>query len=160
MTGGFGFRFYYKRWSANMQFNYRYGSKILNLAKMNAENMYSNNNQSYAVNWRWRTEGDITTIPRALHYAGYNFLGSDRFVEDGSFCRLNYVQISYNFTPELLKKVGAKTAYISVSGNNIFNWTRYSGVDPEVGYGGYGLSADNAQTPRARYFTGSLSITF
>ncbi len=160
VTGGFGFRFYYKRWSANMQFNYRYGSKILNLAKMNAENMYSNNNQSYAVNWRWRTEGDITTIPRALHYAGYNFLGSDRFVEDGSFCRLNYVQISYNFTPELLKKVGAKTAYISVSGNNIFNWTRYSGVDPEVGYGGYGLSADNAQTPRARYFTGSLSITF
>ena len=160
VTGGFGFRFYYKRWSANMQFNYRYGSKILNMAKMNAENMYSNNNQSYAVNWRWRTEGDLTTIPRALHYAGYNYLGSDRFVEDGSFCRLNYVQVSYNFTPGLLKKIGAKTAYISVSGNNIINWTRYSGVDPEVGYGGYGLSTDYSQTPRARYFTGSLSITF
>jgi TonB-linked SusC/RagA family outer membrane protein len=160
VTGGFGFRLYYKRWSANLQFNYRYGSKILNMAKMNAENMYSNNNQSYAVNWRWRTEGDETIIPRALHYAGYNFLGSDRFVENGSFCRLNFVQITYNFKPEWLKKLGVNSAYASLSANNLLNWTRYSGVDPEVGYGGYGLSTDNSQTPRARYFTASMSITF
>ena len=160
VTGGFGFRLYWKRWSANMQFNYRYGSKILNIAKMNAENMYSNNNQSYAVNWRWRTEGDDTVIPRALHYAGYNFLGSDRFVEDGSFCRLNYVQISYNFHSEWLKKFGANSAYVSLSGNNLLLWTRYSGVDPEVGYGGYGLSTDSSQTPRSRYFTASMSVTF
>lgn len=160
VTGGFGFRFYYGRWSANVQFNYRYGSRILNMARMNAENMYSNNNQSYAVNWRWRTEGDDTTIPRALHYAGYNYLGSDRFVEDGSFCRLNYAQVSYSFPPAWMKRLGAQSAYVSVSGNNLLNWTRYSGVDPEVGYGSYGLSSDYSQTPRARYFTASLSVTF
>lgn len=160
VTGGFGFRLNYRRWSLNAQFNYRYGSKILNIAKMNAENMYSNNNQSFAVNWRWRTEGDVTSIPRALHYAGYNFLGSDRFVENGSFCRFNYLQISYNFTPEFMKRIGAKSAYVSLSGNNLVNWTKYSGVDPEVGYGGYGLSTDASQTPRAKYFTCSMSITF
>lgn len=160
VTGGFGFRLNYGRWSMNAQFNYRYGSKILNIAKMNAENMYSNNNQSFAVNWRWRTEGDVTSIPRALHYTGYNFLGSDRFVEDGSFCRFNYLQITYNFTPQLMKRIGAKSAYVSLSGNNLAVWTRYSGVDPEVGYGGYGLSTDASQTPRARYFTCSMSITF
>jgi len=130
------------------------------MARMNAENMYSNNNQSYAVNWRWRTEGDDTLIPRALHYAGYNFLGSDRFVEDGSFCRLNYAQISYSFPPAWMKRIGAQGGYVSLSGNNLLNWTRYSGVDPEVGYGSYGLSSDYAQTPRARYFTASLSVTF
>jgi hypothetical protein len=70
LTGGFGMRFNYKRWSLNMQFNYRYCSKVLNIAKMNAENMHNNNNQSYAVNWRWRTEADVTGIPRALHLAG------------------------------------------------------------------------------------------
>ena len=143
-----------------MQFNYRYGSKVLNIAKMNAENMHNNNNQSYAVNWRWRTEGDVTTIPRALHDYGYNFLGSDRFVEDGSFCRLNYLQLSYSLSPEFAKRIGVKNAMLSVSANNLFNWTRYSGVDPEVGYGGYGLSTDNSQTPRAKYFTCRLNVTF
>ena len=159
-TGGFGLRLFYKRWSMNMQFNYRYGSKVLNMAKMNAENMYSNNNQSYAVNWRWRTEGDVTSIPRALHNAGYNFLGSDRFVEDGSFCRLNYLQLSYSLDPEIAKKMGIRKATLSMSANNLFNWTRYSGVDPEVGYGGMGLSTDNSQTPRAKSFTCRLNVTF
>ena len=159
-TGGFGLRFFYKRWSMNMQFNYRYGSKVLNIAKMNAENMYDNNNQSYAVNWRWRTEGDVTSIPRALHQAGYNFLGSDRFVEDGSFCRLNYLQIGYNLDPEIAKRLGVKNAMLSISANNLFNWTRYSGVDPEVGYGGYGLSTDNSKTPRPKSFTCRLNVTF
>ena len=159
-TGGFGLRFFYKRWSMNAQFNYRYGSKILNIAKMNAENMYDNNNQSYAVNWRWRTEGDITTIPRALHQAGYNFLGSDRFVEDGSFCRLNYLQVGYSLDPSIAKRLGVKSAMLSLSANNLFNWTRYSGVDPEVGYGGYGLSTDNSKTPRAKSFTCRLNVTF
>ena len=162
-TGGFGLRFFYKRWSMNMQFNYRYGSKVLNRAKMNAENMYDNNNQSYAVNWRWRTEGDEGDgycLPRALHQHGYNFLGSSRFVEDGSFCRLNYLQLSYNLSPELAKRMGVKSAMFSVSANNLFNWTRYSGVDPEVGYGGYGLSEDNSKTPRAKYFTCRLNVTF
>ena len=160
VTGGFGLRFFYKRWSMNMQFNYRYGSKVLNMAKMNAENMHSNSNQSYAVNWRWRTEGDLTTIPRALHNAGYNFLGSDRFVEDGSFCRLNYLQLSYSLGTEVAKRLGIRKATLSMSANNLFNWTRYSGVDPEVGYGGYGLSTDNSQTPRAKSFTCRLNVTF
>lgn len=160
VTGGFGFRIFYKRFSMNAQFNYRYGSKIINRAKMNAENMYSNNNQSYAVNWRWRTEGDVTSIPRALYNYGYNYLGSDRFVEDGSFVRLNYLQFSYSVNPTKLKPLGLQSINLSVSANNLFCWTNYSGVDPEVGYGSYGLSEDSSQTPRSKYFTGSISITF
>lgn len=160
VTGGFGVRFNYKRWDLNVQFNYRYGSKVLNIAKMNAENMIGTDNQSYAVNWRWRTEGDVTTIPRALYNKGYNFLGSDRFVEDGSFCRLNYIQLRYTFPSEMLKRWNLTGASVSANANNLFLWTRYSGVDPEVGYGGMGLSTDNSKTPRPKSFRFNINVTF
>ena len=159
-TGGFGFKLKWGRLSWNNQFNFRYGNKVVNKARMNAENMYSNNNQSRAVNWRWRVEGDITTIPRALRQHGYNWLGSDRFVEDGSFIRLNYSQISYAFAPSTLKQFGINRLSLYVSANNLFCLTKYSGADPEVGYGSYGISADNAQTPRAKSFTAGVTVQF
>ena len=159
-TGGFGFKLHYGRWSLNSQFNFRYGNKIINAARMNAEKMYDNNNQSAAVNWRWRVEGDITEIPRALRQAGYNYLGSDRFVEDGSFIRLNYAQLSYSFDPKLIKKIGLTQLSFYVSANNLFCLTKYSGADPEVGYGSMGIVTDNAQTPRSKSFTGGVTIQF
>lgn len=160
ITGGFGFRLRYGRFSINNQFNFRVGNKVVNRARMNAENMYSNNNQSMAVCWRWRVEGDETPIPRALYNYGYNWLGSDRFVEDGSFLRLNYSQFSYNVDPKVIKAYGLSQLSISVSASNLFLLTRYSGVDPEVGYGSYGIATDNAQTPRSKSFTASLTASF
>ena len=159
-TGGFGFKLHFGRLTWNNQFNFRYGNKIINKARMNAENMYSNNNQSRAVLWRWRVEGDIAQIPRALYNYGYNWLGSDRFVEDGSFIRLNYSQLSYALSPKVLKKFGLSQLSLYVSANNLFVLTKYSGADPEVGYGGYGVVTDNAQTPRAKSFTGGITISF
>ena len=160
LTGGFGFRLSFGRFSWNNQFNFRYGNKIVNRARMNVENMYSNNNQSRAVNWRWRVEGDETEIPRALRQTGYNWLGSDRFVEDGSFIRLNYSQLSYSFDPKLIKKLGLTQLSLYVSANNLFCLTKYSGADPEVGYGSFGIATDYAQTPRAKSFTGGVTIKF
>ena len=159
-TGGFGFKLHWGRLTWNNQFNFRYGNKIINKARMNAENMYSNNNQSRAVLWRWRVEGDIAPIPRALYNYGYNWLGSDRFVENGSFIRLNYTQLSYALSPKTLKKFGLSQVSLYVSANNLFVLTKYSGADPEVGYGGYGVVTDNAQTPRARSFTGGITVSF
>ena len=159
-TGGFGFKLNFGRLSWNNQFNFRYGNKIINAARMNVENMYSNNNQSRAVNWRWRVEGDITEIPRALRQTGYNYLGSDRFVEDGSFVRLNYTQISYSVDPKLVKKYGLSQLNFYVSANNLFVLTKYSGADPEVSYGSMGVVTDGAKTPRAKSFTGGVTIQF
>ncbi len=153
-TGGFGFKLNWGRLSWNNQFNFRYGNKIINRARMNVENMYSNNNQSRAVNWRWRVEGDITEIPRALRQAGYNYLGSDRFLEDGSFIRLNYSQISYSLDPKIIKKWGLSQLSFYVSANNLFVLTKYSGADPEVD------REDNAQTPRSKSFTAGLTVQF
>ena len=160
LTGGFGFKLSWGRLSWNNQFNFRYGNKVINAARMNAESMYGNNNQSRAVNWRWRVEGDITEIPRALHDYGYNWLASDRFVEDGSFLRLNYTSINYTLDPALVKKWGLSQVSVFVSGTNVFNLTKYSGADPEVGYGGYGIVTDNAQTPRSKNFSAGATIQF
>lgn len=160
ITGGFGVKFKYGRWTLNNQFNFRYGNKIINANRMNAENMYTNANQSRAVNHRWRVEGDIAEIPRALHQAGYNWLGSDRFVEDGSFLRLNYVQLSYSFPTKIIKKLGMSQLSVNISAQNVFCITKYSGADPEVSYGGYGVVTDNAQTPRAKSITGGITIQF
>ena len=159
-TGGFGFKLNFGRLSWNNQFNFRYGNKIINKARMDVENMYSNNNQSRAVNWRWRVEGDITEMPRALRQTGYNYLGSDRFVEDGSFIRLNYTQVSYSLDPKLLKKLGLSQLSFYVSANNLFVLTKYSGADPEVSYGSMGITTDAAKTPRSKSFTGGITIQF
>ena len=159
-TGGWGFKLAYDRWQLNTQFSFRVGYNIINAARMRAENMYSNNNQSIAVNWRWRVEGDEAQIPRALYKEGYNWLGSDRFMEKGSYMRLNYMQLSYSVDPKILKKYGLTQLSLYLSANNLFCLTSYSGADPEVSYGGYGVVTDNARTPRAKEFTLGATIQF
>ena len=163
LTGGFGFTLNYARWKLNTQFNYRVGNKILNLARLDAEAMSTNNNQSKAVNYRWRKEGDVTTIPRAMYGSStnYNTLVSDRFVEDGSFLRLNYLQLSYSFDPKTIKKaIGINRLSLYASANNLFILTRYKGVDPEVSYGGYGAAVDGGQTPRSKSYTLGVTVDF
>ena len=164
VTGGWGFKLQYGRWSWNNQFNFRVGNKIINNARMNAENMYTNNNQSTAVNWRWRIEGDIAPIPRALSNnggkGGYNWLGSDRFVEKGSFMRLNYTQLSYSFDPKLIKNWGLTQLSLYLSANNVFCLTGYSGADPEVSWNNFGEAIDYGRTPRARSFTLGVTVQF
>ena len=105
-------------------------------------------------------EGQQAEIPRALYNKGYNYLGSDRFVEDGSFMRLNFMQLSYSFNPKSLKRFGLNQLSIFLSANNLFCLTNYSGADPEVGYGGLGVVYDDAKTPRARSFTARVMIGF
>jgi len=163
LTGGFGFTLNYNRWKLNTQFNYRIGNKILNLARLDAEAMINNNNQSQAVNYRWRKEGDVTSIPRAMYgtTASYNTLVSDRFVEDGSFLRLNYIQLSYAFDQKVIKKaLGVNRLSFYASANNLFLLTKYTGVDPEVNYGSYGAATDTGQTPRAKSFTLGITVDF
>jgi TonB-linked SusC/RagA family outer membrane protein len=158
VNGGFGPTFRYKSFTCNMFFNFRYGNKIINAARMNAENMFYDNNQSIAVNWRWRKDGDVTNMPRALHKWGYNWLGSDRYVEDGSFLRFKYLQFAYSFPPALLKPIGIKKANAYINFNNVAVWSKYTGVDPEVGYGSLGVSSDNNSTPRSKDVTLGISI--
>jgi TonB-linked SusC/RagA family outer membrane protein len=158
LSGGFGPTFRYKNLSCNMFFNFRYGNKIVNRARMWAENMYGNDNQSTAVNWRWRKDGDVTNMPRALYNYGFNWLGSDRYVEDGSFLRFKYLTFNYTVPSANLKKYNINKMNLYLTFNNIFVLTKYTGVDPEVGYGNLGSSFDDAKTPRSKDLTLGITI--
>ena len=160
LQGGFGVTFQYKRLSLKTQFTYRYGVDVVNSARMNVENMYTNNNQSIAVNWRWRKDGNVTNMPRALYDTGFNWLGSDRYLEDASYLRMSYLQLSYSVAPELLKKYGLNQLYVSGSANNLFILSKYTGLDPEIGADSWGRAFDNSKTPRSRSFTLSLTLGF
>lgn len=160
VNGGLGLKLNYKRFSLNIFSNFRFGNKIVNIARMNGENMYSNNNQIGSVNWRWRENGDYTTMPRALFKSGYNWLGSDRYVEDGSFFRIKYITFNYGFDPKSVKKLSLSQLNCYFTMNNLFTFTKYSGVDPEVGYGSLGVSTDGNQTPRSVSFTTGITVGF
>ena len=159
--GGFGFTVRWKNLSVNAFFNFRAGNKIANYARMRAENMYTNDNQSIATNWRWRKEGDITEMPRALYRYGYNWMPSDRFVEDGSFLRFKYLTFNYAFPKQLIEKAHFNQVNLYLTLNNLWTWTKYTGVDPEISPNGLtGIVEDWSTTPRSQYFTFGLTIGF
>ena len=162
LTGGFGFSFNYGQWRLSTQFTYRVGNKIINLARLDAEAMISNNNQSQAVNYRWRQEGDITPIPRAMYgsESNYNTLVSDRFVEDGTYLRMSYAQLNYSVNKKHLKWIGLSRLSFYASINNPFVLTKYSGVDPDINFGGESPATDGAQTPRSRSYTLGITVDF
>ncbi|BDD11820.1 SusC/RagA family TonB-linked outer membrane protein (plasmid) [Fulvitalea axinellae] len=163
VTGGFGPRIKYKGLALNMFFHYRLGQQVVNQTRMNTENMYTTDNQSEAVLRRWRKPGDETDIPRALYNYGYNWLGSDRFVEDGSYLRLKTLSMSYLFDKKLLKRFGIRECSVTLTAYNLFTWTKYSGQDPEVGLNGrdpFTIGYDKANTPPARSFTLGAMLRF
>jgi len=162
LTGGFGFTFRYGDWRLTTQFTYRVGNKILNLARLHAEAMTGNDNQSEAVNYRWRKEGDVTSIPRAMYgnNSNYNTLISDRFVEKGDYLRMGYAQLSYYIKAKHLKWLGINGISLYASANNPFILTKYSGVDPDIVNYGYDPAMDNNQTPRPRSYTFGMTVNF
>ena len=159
-NGGFGFNLQYDSWTLKTSFSYRAGQKIVNSARMGLEQMFNAYNQSSAVNWRWRKNGDATEIPRAMYDTGYNFLGSDRFVEDASFVRMSYIQLAYNFKQKMLKPLGLRRLNVSLSGQNLLCWSKYSGTDPEHSPGAWGIAYDYSQTPRSKSVTMNIMVGF
>ena len=160
MQGGFSFTLQYGNWKLVSRFNFRWGNKIINTARMGLESMYGTQNQCSSVTYRWRKDGDVTVIPRALYGTGYNYQVSSRFVEDGSFLRFNNLQLSYSVPKKTIKKLGLNSLSAYVTMNNLFCWTKYTGIDPEIASGTYTPASDGATTPRSKSVTASLSFGF
>ena len=163
LTGGFGININYGDFKLRTFFHSRLGQSVINRTRINMENMYGKNNQSQAVLKRWRHEGDQTDIPRALYSVGYNWLGSDRFVDDASFLRLKQLTLTYSFPKPLLKKWGISRAEVYVTGYDLFTWTKYKGQDPEVGFVRHNLyeyAEDTSFTPRPVRMALGVSVDF
>ncbi len=161
-TGGGGFTLKYKQLSLTTFLHYRLGQKIINKARMNSEAMYGTDNQSLAVLRRWRSEGDAanTDIPRALWKYGYNYLGSDRFVEDCSFLRLKTLSLSYNVPRDFCQKIHTNSINVFLTGYDLLTFTSYTGQDPEVTLPSKvtDIAMDNAQTPPAKRIALGITI--
>jgi hypothetical protein len=143
-------------------FHYRLGQDIVNMTKMYNENMYYRNNQSVSVLNRWRRQGDITDIPRALYNQGYNWLGSDRFVEDGSFVRFKSATVSYSFR-KIADKIKFNELKLNFMVYNLYTWTNYTGADPEVpmlSNDPFFIGEDEADTPPPISYIFSLNFKF
>ncbi len=160
LQGGFSLTLQYGNWKFVSRFTYRYGAKIVNTARMNLESMYGTENQCSSVTYRWRKDGDVTQMPRALWNAGYNYQMSSRYVEDGSFLRFQNIQISYNFPKKQIKKWGLSNLQAYVTMNRLFTFTKYSGIDPEHAPGLWTPAKDGNSTPVDRSVTASISVSF
>ncbi|WP_082120556.1 SusC/RagA family TonB-linked outer membrane protein [Pedobacter sp. BMA] len=163
ITGGFGTAFTINgNLKLSVNFSFRTGYDIINGTKISTTNMYSFNNQSTAVLRRWKKEGDETDMPRAIYGGGYNFLGSDRYIEDGSFVRLRSLGLKYDFAKNLMKRIGMKSISANVIVENILTFTKYTGQDPEVPIklNGSNTVVDNSTTPPIKTVTLGLTANF
>ncbi len=163
-TGGFGPSLTWKgRLKLTAFFNFRYDYDIVNGTKMMTTNMYGYDNQSTIVLSRWRKPGDVTDVPRALYQSGYNWLGSDRYVEDASFLRFRTLTLRYTFSKRVLSKLGLQNLSGYITGENLFTWTNYSGQDPEVSMRGsdpFRVAADYSMTPPSKMITLGFTTSF
>lgn len=161
--GGFGSTVKYKNFKVNVFFHGRYGNEIINTVQINGEKMSNFDNQTTAVLKRWRNPGDETDMPRALLSYGYNWLGSDRFVGDGSFLRLKYLTFTYDFPNAVANKLGLADIKLSTTFNNLLTFTNYVGQDPEITIKSssiYTVGYDYSNTPRTRSVTFNLNVKF
>ncbi len=113
-------------------------------------NLPNTNRTTYFLD-RWRGEGTSNSFPRVTTGATNNTLFSDFYVEDGSFIRLQNVQLGYSFPSELLERWGLQKLRVYVSANNLFTLTEYSGYDPTASTGepiGGGIDYGFYPTPR------------
>ena len=133
------------------------GNQIYNGNRAALEAMSVAQNQLVTVLDRWSPTNPSTTMPRAVFSdPNKNNRVSNRFLEDGSYLRLKSITLGYTLPKRLTEKAHMSEVRFSLSGQNLFTLTRYTGLDPEVG----GAGIDSNVYPVTRNFTLGLNITF
>lgn len=105
---------------------------------------------------RWTGEGTSNSFPRlTTNDTNRNFNNpSDFYLEDGDYLRLKTIQLGYSLPNDLISKIGLSRARIFITGENLFTFTKYSGYDPEIGGGIFGI--DRGYYPQAK--SGMLGV--
>lgn len=168
-TGGFGFNYNMKKYGIviSASFHSRVGFDIVNGIASETQGMTGTANQSTAVLRRWRRPGmDFDNLlPRAYMNHKSNNLGSDRYVEDGSFLRFNNLSITYKVNKDFVNKLHLRSLNISANARKLYTWTNYTGQDPEVSQTGkkgdiFWIGSDESKTPPPRSFNFALTVGF
>jgi TonB-linked SusC/RagA family outer membrane protein len=161
-TGGFSNNFVYKNFDLNIFFQWSYGNDI-----QDANQLVFNGNAlnkvdleqfaSYVDRWSPTNQGSANY--RAGGYFGGGY--SSNTVQNGSYLRLKTVSLGYNVPQSILRRINVSSLRIYASGQNLWTWTKYTGLDPEVSTynsvltGGFDYSA----YPRARTIAFGINLT-
>jgi TonB-linked SusC/RagA family outer membrane protein len=181
MILGLGQTFTYKRFSLNVLFDARLGFKKYNwledfYAAFGIPD-YTADRRSFRTFEGYLASGAANTKPVWLgqrfgpdgvdygegYYRTRYRLVSEPFVTDASWVRLRSASFAYSLPAKWLPKKGMKSASLSVTGNNLWLWTKYYGVDPESS--SYDSASNNDGSagfvyPSARSFIFTLNVGF
>ena len=145
LTGGFNFGVKWKNFSLTSNSSFVVGNKIFNRTRWaimdtdGAQQQYNQQSLNNGLGWvRWKDGDPDGTNYKATHpeaKKGGNSQAhelSSRYLEDGSFFRLRNVTLSYDIPQKTLDKAKMSAARVYLSADNLFTYTRFSGMDPEV----------------------------
>ncbi|RIH62924.1 SusC/RagA family TonB-linked outer membrane protein [Mariniphaga sediminis] len=157
--------FSYKNFDLGILIQGSYGGEILHIGKRYYENLEGNQNQLRTVLNRWRSEEDPGDgwIPRVRSTpTGQTSQISTRWVEDGSYLRVNNITLGYSFSNTTLSKLNIENMRVNISAQNPITITNYSGFNPEVNTSENTVLAgsDHGVYPLSKSFTLGLNITF
>ena len=150
----------WKNLTLNIGFNYSLGNDVYNYQRsvLNSGAMFYN--QQVAETGRWRYEGHVAELPRAVFGdpMGNNRF-SDRWIEDGSYLRLKTVQLSYRLPiPGSWTWLQGLTVWAEAQ--NLLTFTHYLGSDPEFSIGNsvFSQGIDCGNLAQGRAFLAGLKI--
>lgn len=152
----------YKGFDFSVVFGSAWGHKIYNGNRYFYEGMASGSNFLKSSLKAWTPENTNTDVPRAvLQDKNGNARESDRFLENGNFLRMRQLQLGYTLPSQLTKKAWIESLRVYVSGENLWTWTNYSGIDPEFSRASVLNSGiDNLIYPFNRTYVVGLQVVF
>jgi TonB-linked SusC/RagA family outer membrane protein len=117
------------------------------------------NYQTIALS-RWTGEGTSNDYPRLTNNDTNGNFGkmSDFYLEKGDYLRLKLVQLGYSLPSDVISKIGANKVRMYLTAENLFTLTKYTGYDPEIGGGVFGI--DKGVYPQARTFMLGVNLQF
>lgn len=147
-----------------------YGNEIFNQHRRELEGMSELHNHLSTVSNCWVVEGTSTDMPRATcNDLNDNERISDRWIESGTYVRLQVVQLGYTLRGNLSKYYGISRVRFYLSAQNIYTFTNYKGIDPEIGtrysvseegYPTFDYGVDYGYCPKPRSFFVGLQVDF
>jgi hypothetical protein len=138
-----------------------FGAKVFNGPRSVMDRFDDNSNYRAGIQ-PWTPENPNTNVPRAYYGSTLNSRGdSDRWLENGSFFRMKYISLSYKVPESAVKKIGFQNARITLSGQNLITFTKYTGLDPEFSNGSvFEKGYDFGAFPNVRMYSLGLQFGF
>lgn len=158
-TGGFSSSVSYKNLALNVRMDYTTGHTIYNYTRAQGIGQFVGENGLVSDVLRsWQQPGDQTDVPRvywADQQAQNNlFRGNSNYYERGDFLALRELTLSYALPSQWLQRVKVSSLRLNVTGNNLYYFTKYEGLNPEEG------GDDRGRYPVPRSFIFGINVGF